>query len=127
MDWVVGAHFLAHDDRAEAIVFAQLLLPRPELFDLVLSIEDHVIDRILSNDIEEREVNRVGAFAKDRALTTALAARLEESRRVLEMGAINGARKRLVRRESFAVAGVDVRDFSLRNGHQRHAVNSILE
>ena len=94
------------------------------------------VDHVLGEHDEEREVDRVDAFAEDGPLPAALAGdRLlvgtdlladEEAAGVLEVVAGNDAAQGLAGRQRLAVAGVDVADLALRHGHQRHLVDPVL-
>src|SRR5262249_42537388 len=126
----------ADDDGAEAAHIAQLGLPRHERLQLTLALKLEPVDRLLGDDQELREVDRVHALAEDRALAAALAylglalgAGLppgEERTRVLEVVAGDHLAERLAGQKGLAVAGVDVADLTLRDGDEGHLVDAEL-
>ena len=85
---------------------------------------------------EQREVDRVDAFAQDRPLPAALAEdrlvlgarRLapQESAGILEVVAGNDLAQRLARQQRLAVACIDIADLALRHRDQRHLVDAVL-
>ena len=83
--------------------------------------------RRLGDDDELREVERVGAFTKDRALRTTLAAVGEERLHVLEVVAVHQTRQGLLRLERLSVAGEHVADLALRDRDERHHVHPVHE
>src|SRR5207244_530844 len=108
----------------EAAAVAQLLLPAYEFLELVLAAQFKVIDLVLGDNDELRAVNGIDAFAKNSALPAALAAKLvlaglEEALGVLKVRTFDDAGEGLARLKRVAVAGVNVADFSLRDGDQR--------
>ena len=114
----------ADDDRVEAVDLLQLVLPADQGLELALALELQAVDRVLGDDDEQGEVDRVDALAQDGPLPAALAdVRLaaldpgvaeQERVGVLEVVAVDDAAERLARRQRLAVAGVDVADLPLR-------------
>ena len=76
----------ADDDRVEPVDLPQLVLPAHQLFQLVLALDIEVVDDVFGDDDEEREVDRVDAFAQDRALAAALAAASADEERSARPG-----------------------------------------
>jgi LPS sulfotransferase NodH len=94
-----------------------------------------MVDSPGGDDQEQGLVNGVDAFSKDGSLSAALAQRRfdslphrarQERPRILKMVARHHAAQRLAWHEWFAVAGIDVADFALWNGHQRDGMDAIL-
>ena len=130
----------ANHEGPKAVDFAECLLPAgDDLAFLRPQQMREVIDRIVGDNHEQGRVDGVDAFAKDRSLPAALAA-LTPARRssalvagfaqegagILEVIAGDDAAQGLAGRQRLAVASVDVADFALRNGHQRHLVDAVL-
>ena len=70
---VGGLDRAADDHRVEPVVLAQLVLPVDQRLQLLRAAGFQAVDRVLGHDHEQREVDRVNAFAQDRPLPAALA------------------------------------------------------
>ena len=126
----------ADDHRVEPLVLVQLVLPVDERLQLLRAAGFQAVDGVFGHDGVEGEVDRVDAFAQDRALATALtqnrlllgARRLaaQEAPGVLKVVARNNSAQRLARRQGLAVAGVNVADLALRHRDQGHLVDAEL-
>ena len=85
------------DNRVESMHGSKLRLPR---FVAIGGFAHRPReDAFFGYDNEERQVNRINAFAQNSALSASLALRFEEADGVLEMIGIYGATKRLNRLE----------------------------
>jgi hypothetical protein len=82
---------------------------------------------VLGHHHELGEIDGVGALAQDAPLRPLLAALLQKAAGVLEVGVGGIAGERPVGRERQAVAGEDVADAALGNGHQGLQVQAVLE
>jgi len=94
---------------------------------MVARLEHQAVDLLARDDHELDEVDGIGALAQDRALRALLAAVAKEAAHIEEIGGAQIAGERLGRPERLAVAGEDIADLALRNGHQRLAVDAVLE
>src|SRR5205814_4714002 len=122
-------------DRAEPADIAKLLLPADQTRQLVAAVVQRV-NRVFGDDGEQREIDRVNAFAEQIALSAALAGDkiaaglsqrpADKRERILKVIAIDDARQSLSRSQRLAVARVHVAHFPLRDRDQRHLVNPIL-
>ena len=81
----------------------------------------------VGDDDEHGEVECVRALTEDRALRAALAAGGHERAHVHEPVAVHHRRERLHGGERNAVAGEDVPDLALRDGHERHDLHPVHE
>jgi hypothetical protein len=113
----------AHDDGREAALTRELALPVRVLVGVGHGPR---VDAVLGHDHEERQVDGVNTFTQDRALTPALAAVLEERRRVLEERRARALRESLGGRQGRAVTRVHVADASLGNDDERLAMDAVL-
>src|SRR5882724_11487479 len=100
------------------------------------------IGEFFGDDDEQRRVDRIDAFAKDRELATTLpdvlqwvfsVARLwqamlphQERPGVLKIVARHHAAERLARRQRLAVAGIDIANSALRHRDQRASMHAVL-
>ena len=113
-------------DRLEAAALSDQLRHVGE--DLHLrSLEGQGVDSGGGEHHELREIHGVGAFAKDLALRSALAARAKEGSRVTEIDRSRGAPQGLGRRQGHSVPREDVTDLALGNGDQRNRVHAVLQ
>ena len=85
-----------------------------------------VIDAVLSQHVELRQVNGVNALAQDQPLASLLAACFEEFLGVLKVVAVDDSSERLPGIERHAVAGEDVTEATLFDRDERQLVNAIL-
>ncbi len=115
----------ADDDWLEAVHVAQKHLPFLTLGDFFVADRSGV-HAVFGNDDEEREIDRIDAFAQNRALAATLPALIQECRRILKRVALNCFSERLDWRQGAAVAGVDVADAAFGNLHERLLVDAEL-
>ena len=93
----------------------------------VIGVEHQAIDLIAGDDDELRGVDGIGALAQDGALGAFLAALRKEGAHVKKIGRGRIAGQSLRRGQRCAVAGENIADLALRNGHQRLAVDAKLK
>ncbi len=93
----------------------------------VVHLQHQAVDMLARDDHELGEVDGIGALAQDRALRPLLSTISQEGAHVEKIGGAQVARQRLRRAERRAVPREDVADLPLRDGHQRLAVDAILE
>ena len=116
----------ADDDRGEALALADDL--RHALEDAFLgALERQVEEPLLGDHHELCEVHGVCALAQDLALRAALAAGLEERRRVLKVPGDHVGRQRLRWWQQLAITREHVADAALWNGDQWLDVHDVLE
>jgi len=120
---VLGA---GEDHRLKAV--ARLNQRRHALEDLgVILVEGQVVQMIRGEDDELGEVDGVGALAQHPALGALLSTGGQKARRVLKVLGHFIAAQGLAGVEGPAVAGEDVADLSLGDGHQGHPVHRELK
>ena len=91
------------------------------------AVKRQKMDALARDHDELRRVEGVGTLAQNLALRSALTAGAQEGGHVLEVVGGDVARQRLRRRQRLPVAREDVADLPLRDGHQGHLVQAILE
>src|SRR5205085_10909986 len=124
----------ADHHRVESALLAQLLLPADKLLQLAPALDVQMVNHVFGDHEEERQVNRIDAFAQDRALAATLSSRAfvvparlaEKCAGILEVIAIDHARQRLAGLERLAVTRVHVADLPLRDHYQRQLVYAVL-
>ena len=107
---VGGLDRTADDHRIETLVLAQVILPVDERLQLFRAAGFKAVDHVFGDHREERDVDRVDAFAQDRPLAAALtqhrlvvgACRLaaQEAPRILKVVARHDLAQRLARRQA---------------------------
>ena len=93
----------------------------------LLAVEGEGEGAVPRDDDELGEVQRIGALAQHTALRTLLAAGFEEAAGVLIVGVAGIVGQGLVGGQRRAIAGEDVADAALRDGHQGLDVQPVLE
>ena len=93
----------------------------------LFAAQRQVEDTILGDHHKLGQIKRVGTLTQDLALWPLLPTTFQKRRHILEIIGCDIGGQRLCRLQRLTIAGKDIANLALRNGHQRHTVNAVLK